>query len=256
MGPLPITLRQPHLQLAYVVDSMDYLQKIAHETLQEKVYRHIRQGLIDGQFAPGSVLTIRGLADQLGTSVMPVREALQKLVAEQALHLQPNRSVCVPVLSLEKFIDICDTRLIVEGAAAGTAATSAEKGDVARMMAIAEEAEAAFVAEDASLALRKNREFHFSVYAAARHETLLQIIEMLWVRIGPYMLAHLKAQIARSESSEKPKGTHRRIVQAIRTKHAAQAQAAMSADIQNLVDWYRRHLTEISKRDSHPSKSR
>lgn len=56
------------------------LQRISHNTLQEQVYRNIRQSLSDGQFKPGEVLTIRDLARQLGTSVMPVREALHKLI--------------------------------------------------------------------------------------------------------------------------------------------------------------------------------
>src|SRR5579863_5804233 len=156
------------------MNSVKHFSKIAHETLQEKVYRYIRQGLIDGQVEPGSIMTIRALASQLGTSVMPVREALQRLVAEQALQLLPNRSLCVPVLSFDQFAEICDARMIVEGAAVRVAAKKADKGDIARMTAIAKEVEAAIAARDASVALQKNREFHFCVYAAARHETLVQ----------------------------------------------------------------------------------
>jgi DNA-binding GntR family transcriptional regulator len=229
------------------MNPLGHLGKIAHETLQEKVYRDIRQGLIDGQFEPGSIMTIRALAAQLGTSVMPVREALQKLVVEQALQLLPSRSLCVPVLSFERFADICDARIIVEGAAARIAAKKADQGDIARIAAICKEVDAAIAARNATVALQKNREFHFAVYAAARQDTLMQIIEPLWVRVGPYMLDHFKSQIDRPQLFRKPNPRHHHVVTAIRSRRAAEAQAAISADIQKFEDWYRQRLNELAE---------
>ena len=67
--------------------------------LHENVYQEIRRNLMAGQFQPGEAVTLRGLAGKLGTSAMPVREALRRLVAERALDLGPNRTARVPVVT-------------------------------------------------------------------------------------------------------------------------------------------------------------
>ena len=84
------------------------LKPVVHEPLHEQVHRQIRRSLMEGRFRPGQVLTIRELATQLGTSIMPVRDALQKLTVEQALELTASRSVRVPIISARKFTEICD----------------------------------------------------------------------------------------------------------------------------------------------------
>ena len=59
------------------------LARITHATLYEKVYEELRNALMSGRFLPGEPLTIRGVAEALGTSIMPVREALRRLAAER-----------------------------------------------------------------------------------------------------------------------------------------------------------------------------
>src|SRR5579872_5801124 len=63
------------------------------DTMQVKVYRTLARGLMSGMFKPGEAVTLRTLATRLGTSAMPVREAVSRLIAERALVLLPNRSV-------------------------------------------------------------------------------------------------------------------------------------------------------------------
>ena len=65
------------------------------DNLQEQPYQRIREGLLEGRFQPGERLKIRDLAAAWGTSPMPVRAALQRLVAEGALEGEPQRSVRV-----------------------------------------------------------------------------------------------------------------------------------------------------------------
>ncbi len=61
------------------------------ETLAQRAASRLRAALMRGDFLPGTASTLRGLAERLGTSIMPVREAVSRLAAEQALDLQPNR---------------------------------------------------------------------------------------------------------------------------------------------------------------------
>ena len=68
--------------------------------MRVRVYRALARGLMAGMFSPGEAVTLRILARRLGTSAMPVREAVSRLIAERALVLLPNRSVIVPRMSL------------------------------------------------------------------------------------------------------------------------------------------------------------
>ena len=77
------------------------LAKVEKLTLQEQIYDQLKTGLMRGQFSPGDVLVTRKLAEEMGTSVMPVRDALHRLAAERALVLLPNRSVAVPTTTRE-----------------------------------------------------------------------------------------------------------------------------------------------------------
>lgn len=221
------------------------LEKISHERLHERVHRLIRQSLVEGRFKPGQILTIREVAAQLGTSVMPVRDALQKLTVEQALELTTSRSVRVPVLSAEKFTEICETRMILEGSITRIATQRAAKEDIEAM----ELAERAFIsardANDPTLLLQRNREFHFAVYSAARHTTLMQLIEPLWVRCGPCTLA-LFEELTAGEVKRNASSRHRGIIAGIRARKPAQAEQAVVADIRATCERYQEHA---AKRD-------
>ena len=90
------------------------MSKIEHQTLNDRAYGEIRKGLISSRFQPGQVLVIRNLAETYGISTTPVREALQRLVAERLLVLLPNRSIAVPSLSAKKFAELARIRCAIE----------------------------------------------------------------------------------------------------------------------------------------------
>ena len=88
---------------------------VGRETLHDRVYAELRRSLIHGVFDAGQVLRIVDLAETLQTSTMPVREALARLVSEQALEALPSRSVRVPLITLERLDDLARARRLVEG---------------------------------------------------------------------------------------------------------------------------------------------
>src|SRR5258706_1352403 len=85
------------------------------DTMRVRVYRALARGLMAGMFKPGEAVTLRTLAHHLGTSAMPVREAVSRLIAERALVLLPNRSVIVPRMSRARFNELTKARQILEG---------------------------------------------------------------------------------------------------------------------------------------------
>jgi len=94
----------------------DLLTPVGRETLQDRVYEQLRRTLINGGFAAGDMLRIVDMADRLKTSTMPVREALGRLVSEQALEALPNRSVRVPLITRQRLDDLERARILIEAA--------------------------------------------------------------------------------------------------------------------------------------------
>ena len=104
--------------------------KIEHTTLAEKAYAQLRSDLISAQFRPGESIKIRALADHYGISATPIREAMQRLAAENALEMQPNKSFQVPVLTVARFQEIRRVRIALEPMAAELAFEKLDERDL------------------------------------------------------------------------------------------------------------------------------
>jgi len=205
------------------------MPKLQRSTLNEEVYLQLKQALMTGRIAPGSTMTIRSLAASFGISVMPVREALRRLVAEHVLVLLPNRSVSLPIITRERFREITRIRTSLEGLAAEEATPLVSAEDIRQMAAINDEMEQPNTTKHPEY-LVMNREFHFRLYQSARLPTLVKIIESLWLQIGPL----LTIQQGVYESEGKLVQTqHRRLLQALKKRDAAGARAAIVSDIED-----------------------
>ncbi len=104
--------------------AIEEINRIEHHTLGEQVYRELRDMLISGRLAPGERTTLRGLSAALGTSQMPVRDALRQLLVDQAIELLPNRVFRVPIMTRTRFVELREIRLRLEGLAVERAALS------------------------------------------------------------------------------------------------------------------------------------
>jgi DNA-binding GntR family transcriptional regulator len=208
-------------------------QVTSRATIQDLVYRQLREALINGDFDPGQVLTISSLATQFGTSHMPVREALRRLAAEKALHVSRNGSARVPVVTRDRLDDLCRARVAVEGLAVelGTRAISEE--DLARLNEIEDGHTAAAKAGNVYRMLVGNRDFHFAIYRASGSEVLVQLIDTLWLRFGPYMRmlsTHVKPLVEKGPP-EPYFEQHRAILAAIAGRDEAAARRELERDI-------------------------
>ncbi|HVI80778.1 MAG TPA: GntR family transcriptional regulator, partial [Candidatus Acidoferrum sp.] len=91
---------------------------VSRETVQDHVYRRMKELILNGDIEPGGTVTIQSLSDSFGVSAMPVREALHRLVAEKALTVVAGRSVGIPPVTVERLEDLQRVRVEIEGAAA------------------------------------------------------------------------------------------------------------------------------------------
>jgi DNA-binding GntR family transcriptional regulator len=168
-------------------DSPFGLGRIERETVQERVYTILRDKLMRGAFAPGQKLKIADLAGALGTSAMPVRDALNRLAAERAVESTPNRGVRVPALSKEALEDLRETRFAVEGLAVERAAVHMDDETLARLRRLIDAQSVTDAKHVSESSAEENRAFHFTIYRQSRSTVLLPIIESLWLQCGPYL---------------------------------------------------------------------
>lgn len=188
---------------------------------------------MSGHYAPGEALTIRSLANSLGTSVMPVREALQRLHSDGAVTMSPNRSIRIPVMSRRAFQELIELRLLLEGmaAAAGVEAITEREIDLAEAIIQVDANEGReWTLRDL---LQVNYDFHFGIYRAARSVHLLPIIESLWLKMGPMYssLEHkwdtIKDEIANVENR------HVEVIAALRARDSERTRRAVEADVRD-----------------------
>jgi DNA-binding GntR family transcriptional regulator len=180
------------------------LAPIRRETLHERVYAELRRSLVHGAFDAGEVLRIVDLAQTLRTSTMPVREALGRLVSEQALEAMPSRSVRVPLINRERLDDLARARRLVEGELTALALPNLGTADFAELKSLTVACESAFAGDDADKAhvtSELNHAFHFHIYQAARSAVLIPIVESLWLQSSPYVRAAARIHDEKNDQS-------------------------------------------------------
>lgn len=202
------------------------VQHVSQQSLASIVYANIKNALAKGELLPGHKLSARDLCKQLGVSQTPVREAMLQLVAERALTLNPNRSITVPELTRNQFIELRDIRVVLEGLAAAHAARVAKKKDVDAVVVIHKDLLIAKKKGVYRETLRLNRLLHFSVYELSQREELVSLIDSFWARTGPYLnFLYQKPPISKKEHP------HEALIQALRTNSPKGAQQAIEIDI-------------------------
>lgn len=211
--------------------------QITHENLSSRVYREIREAMINGQYEPGERIVIAALATKLGTSITPVREAIFRLVSEQALELKAATSVHVRMPSVRQLEEIQLIRILLEGAATERAAERITDRQLADLDAIqAEFIEAA--GHDPKRASIHNRRFHFALMEFSELETVASIVENLWVIMGPLLKVFHQTVPGRQLGPDSHR--HFDVLAALRARDPARARAAMVDDIRwgkVLIDW-------------------
>lgn len=198
------------------------------ETVQQWVFRRLRRAVMSGGFPPGQAVTIRGLADALGVSAMPVREALRRLVAERALVLLDNRRVRVPEMTPARFDELFAARTLLEGEAAARALALADDGLIGRLDALNRESDRAVETRNIEAMIETNLAFHTALYGVQPDSVLLPLIESVWLQLGPFMRLALK-------DIEKyyPVDRHDEAIAAIAAQDEAALRRAIVADIRD-----------------------
>ena len=209
------------------------------ETMSRAVdiaYRHIRHAILVGELPSGHPLREARLAEQIGVSRTPVREALSRLASEGLVVLERYRCGYVADFSAKDFAEIFRLRAGLEGDAAGRAAQRIKDADLSRLEAIEAEMEALFDKLGWHAHLEGfdalNRKFHMEIARAAESPRLMLILASSLELPASIFNRYTEPVESRTRRTHVQ---HREILEALRTRNAAWAEAAMRAHLFSLL---------------------
>lgn len=203
-------------------------------SLTTHVYGVVSEMLLSGALRPGDRMSLRGLADQLGVSVMPIRAAIGRLAARGALKVEPKRAVTVPTLRRSEFRDLTRNRIRMETWAIELATRNGMESVPLRS---AEQVfRSALSRDDAQEAVRANKALHFQIYAAAESPVLMELVTIMWLKAGPLINLDLGEQSRRTRHAASVE-SHARFVAAVLRGDAEVAAKALGDDIQSAADF-------------------
>lgn len=201
----------------------------SYKPLRELVLDAIREAIIGGTLKPRERLMEIQLAEELGVSRTPIREALRKLELEGFIVMVPRKGAYVADFSFKDIADIFEIRAALEGLAAALAAERITDEEMENMERLLAEKAEAIARNDIERIVEVDTKFHEAIYQASRNKRLWSIISNLREQIQRFRSTSL-AYPGRSKQSLEE---HRVIVEAIQARDVAQSRQVAQEHIEN-----------------------
>jgi DNA-binding GntR family transcriptional regulator len=185
-------------------------------TTQEHAVEGLRRAILGGELRPGERVPQEEIAERIGVSVVPLREALRVLEGEGQVTYRPRRGYFVTELHAADLAEIYGLRALLEAQAARAALPALDAAALGARDAAAAECAAAGAAGDVAGELAANRRFHFAVLAHPDHPHLLRLIRLLWDSTEAYRALYYNSPREREAAD----AAHQRIIAAARAGDA------------------------------------
>ena len=201
----------------------------------------IRDAIMDGRLEPGLRLKEEQLAQELGISRTPIREALQRLTTEGLVQARPNRGAFVRSYNATELNEMYELRAVLEGYAAGRAATSLTDEDLAELRASCERFEALSVATQVEEVVAENGRFHELIHASAAGELLMEMIRQV-LELPLVYRTYVWYSPDQKRASEH---AHRELLASLERRDVVQAERLMREHVLGARDVLMQHLREL-----------
>jgi len=189
-------------------------------TAQQAVLAELRRAILEGDLAPGSQLIQETVAESLGVSRVPVREAMRILQGEGQISYTPHRGYFVTELSLDELEEIRRIRELLEEEAVVKAMPNLRDEDVAVMAEAYQEMELTGADGDIAAMNAAHTRFHFALLSASGMTRLIRILRQLWDAADPYRAVYHGEEASR---------------RAAQKQHAALLRAAKQRDTERAI---------------------
>jgi DNA-binding GntR family transcriptional regulator len=212
--------------------------------LREQVYKRLKASVLNGTLSPNKRLIEEKLAEEMGTSRTPVREAIQKLEKEGLIHKLPRGGFAVSVVTDADIEEVFGIRSILEGYAGYLATSRAADEDIQALEETVTKQEKFLAEKNLEEVIRLNTEFHEILYGAAKSTKLLSLISDLRDYIYRYRLIILRYEGMASISI----GDHKEMIELMRARNTKQVEKLVRKHILRGMDLIKKKIKEESKK--------
>ena len=220
-----------------------------HKPLREIVYEELKRQIMVGEIAPGTRMMEVELADEMGVSRTPVREAIRKLEKEGLVTIEPRRGAYASDISAKEMVDILEVRQDLEGMAAGIAAqkiTEEGKEELERLVQVYKES---VEKEDIEEIIANDEAFHKYIVSLSGNKTLIKMVSQVQELVLRFRYIYYEDfSRFRNQPTE-----HQAIVDAIISGSSSSARINAEEHLARLKDFV---IKEGNKLNKHPENNK
>ncbi|WP_244515412.1 GntR family transcriptional regulator [Pacificibacter marinus] len=195
-------------------------------TTQEYVYERLKSAVMLGAIQPGTSLTMRGLAVELGLSPTPIRDALRRLSSESAVEILGNRRMIIPTMLSQRFEELVALRTTLEVHAARRAMPYISEVLINELIKIDDEMDRQIELQNHDHLTLLNQQFHRTLYTANPNQTVMPAINSVWLQLGPF-----QRQVIEKVEKYYIIDRHKEIIAALKIRDIEMLSSAVERDV-------------------------
>lgn len=222
---------------------MDYNLKVTmneYLPLRDVVFNTLRQAILKGELEPGERLMEIQLAERLGVSRTPIREAIRKLELEGLVLMIPRKGAEVAKISARSLRDVLEVRRALEELAIELACQRMSEEEVGNLQKAQEDFKNAIAEGDAMKIAETDEHYHDVIYEGTQNAKLIQMLNNLREQMYRYRLEYIKDEDKRKILVLE----HEKILKTVRERKVAEAKEAVREHIDNQEITVARNITE------------
>ena len=200
-----------------------------YKPLREVIFTTLREAIIMGELKPGERLMEVQLAQKMGVSRTPVREAIRKLELEGFVNMIPRKGAHVAKLSVKDIMDVLEVRASLDGLATSLAAERITEDELKELKHVQNQFDNYVEKDNLPGIIKKDVEFHDIIYNASKNDRLIQIVNNLREQVYRFRVIYLKDFSSTKEVIRE----HMEIYRAIMHKDPNAAREAAERHIRN-----------------------
>ncbi|MBM7560955.1 GntR family transcriptional regulator [Fusibacter tunisiensis] len=210
--------------------NFDKLEIRNYKPLGEVVFEYLRNAILSGELKPGERLMEVTIADQLGVSRTPVREAIRKLEKESFVIMVPRKGAYVADLTKNDIMEVLEIRKELEGFAASLSAVRMKDSEKEAMGKVVEDFNISLISNDKKAMIESDNEFHSLIFKGTKNQRLIDIIYDLHDQFQRFRLIYFNEFTNYKEIQQ----SHGRIFEAIMNGDAKTAKVEAENHIENI----------------------
>lgn len=201
-----------------------------HKPLKERVYKLLKESILNGDLEPGQKLSQDWLAKQMKVSRMPIRQAIERLKTEGLIESTPYKESKVANFSREDIKEIYSVRALLESYSARLAVSGIRVTDLNELKTINKKMEEYFLEKNYRKLNITNKKFHLTIYNRSGNNRLYSIIENLWDNFPKGLFWNFSERVRNSIIE------HQKIIKAIEKKDEQAVEQMIFQHIENTKD--------------------